>query len=182
MKIRPDAIEKKLFRGEFIFKKGLTSHLACATMDIIWATAQSNLNKGENKVSQISVRPTEKEDPVEFEVDIPEIDDENPQAFIDWARDSLRDEEDPESEGLLILVIAARQAMVVSAQSFARSRYKKFMKGEITEEELRKNVLDWKPSGRRAGKSAIEKGIELFDNMSEDERARFLAQLQQANG
>lgn len=132
-------------------------------------------------MSQISVRPSKEEAPVEFEVDIPEVDEENPQAFIDWAKESLRDEDEDEDAGLLTLVLNARQSMVVGAQSYARTRYKKFKEEEISEEEMRASIAEWKPTGRRPAKSSVDKGVELFDSMSEDERAAFLAKLRQSS-
>ena len=133
-------------------------------------------------MSQVTVRTKEGADPLEFEVDIPEVDEENPQAFIDWASEALREEGDRDDEGLTVLCYNARQSMVVGVQAYIRSRYKKVESKDISLEELRNNVLDWKPVGRRPAKSAVEKGIDLFDNMSDDEKAAFIARLKSSSG
>ena len=134
-------------------------------------------------MSQIQIKPTRDSEPIEFEVDLPEVDQDDPQAFIDWAVKTIANEEgDDPNDGLVAVANAARANFVVSVQSFARGQYNKHSEGNLTEDELRQNILDWKPAERRRGKSALEKATDMFESMSEDERAAFLSRLQAAAG
>lgn len=132
-------------------------------------------------MSQISVRPAKGADPIEFEINLPELDETNPDAFVEFANENWTDEESGKT-GLAVLCAHARSSIVVSAQSYARAMYAKIGTGDddIDESTCRSLIAEWQPALRRPGKSAVDKAQELFKSMDETQRAAFLQQLQAA--
>ena len=129
-------------------------------------------------MSQISVKPNKTAEPVQFEVNLPELDESDPEAFVAFAEANWANEEDGKS-GLAVICAAARSAFVVSAQSTARGLLAKVGEGEnaITIEEAHRTMGEWAPALRRAGKSAVDKASDLWDQMSEEQQAILMQRL-----
>lgn len=66
----------------------------------------------------------------------------------------------------------ARSSMVVSLQGFIRG----LSNSGKSAKEIQAAVNDWMPSSRQPGKSRAEKAQELFGQLSDEEKAAFLAQ------
>lgn len=130
-------------------------------------------------MSQISVKPNKDSEAVEFEINLPELDEENPQAFVDFAEETWADEE-ANKTGLAVICAHARSSVVVSAQSYARGMLKKVADGDIDEDTARTMIADWTPNIRRPGKSSVDKATDLFSSMSDEDKARFMQQLEAA--
>ena len=65
----------------------------------------------------------------------------------------------------------ARSAIVVSFQTFIRG----LSNAGKSAKEIQKAANDWLPSSRQPGKSKSERAQELFDQLSDEEKASFLA-------
>ena len=70
-----------------------------------------------------------------------------------------------------IVAKQARSAIVVSLQGYIRS----LSNTGKSAKEIQKLVDEWLPSSRQPGKSKSERAQELFDQLSDEEKAAFLA-------
>lgn len=68
----------------------------------------------------------------------------------------------------------ARQSMTISLQALMRASA---AKGD-SEAETRKKASEWKPTLSAPRKSKVERGLELVSGMSSEDKAAFLASLQ----
>ena len=132
-------------------------------------------------MSQISVKLNKTAEATNFEINLPELDESNPEEFVRFAEENWGNEEETDGRsGLVIICAAARSAFVVSAQSAARGLLGKVGEGEedISLDQAISKMAEWAPAMRRPGKSPVDKATDLFEQMSDEQREAFMQRLE----